>query len=256
MARPEKEIDYTVREVGILARYLRALRTTAGLTYTELAQQAWFSQSSLKRAAAGGTREPRWDVVCAYASACGGLVGEARALYETAKAAADAAARDARRSTVAPKPQFVRDEADLSGAMRDAYRRAGRPPVRQMERQAGPGRLPSSTAHAIITARALPKDVRTYIAFLETCEITGHALIPWFAAWIRACGSRRRQRVFSTPSSLLPAEQLFIDWFNKRQEEPPAHDGPAQTVTTGPHRFSPTTERQPTPNDNSRNIAA
>lgn len=45
MARPEKAIDYTVPEVGSLARYLRALRAAAGLTYAELSEKAWFSQS-------------------------------------------------------------------------------------------------------------------------------------------------------------------------------------------------------------------
>nr|WP_281364849.1 helix-turn-helix transcriptional regulator [Streptomyces typhae] len=170
-----------------MARYLRGLRAAAGLTYDELAKEAWFSPASLKRAARGGARVPRWETVRAYAHACHGSPEEARARYERAEAAAAAAARDARRSTLVPKPQFVRDLADLSGALRDAYRRAGRPPVRQMARQAGPD-LPGSTAHAIITAHALPRDVRTYIAFLEACEITGPALVPWFEAWVKVRG--------------------------------------------------------------------
>ncbi|MBR7677820.1 hypothetical protein [Streptomyces daliensis] len=79
----------------------------------------------------------------AYACACGGEEEEARVWWDRAEQAAARVARDAWRSTVLPKPQYVRDEGDLSGALRDAYARAGRPRIREMERQAGPGALPA-----------------------------------------------------------------------------------------------------------------
>jgi hypothetical protein len=237
MARPEKPIDYTVPEVGELAGYLRGLRAVADLTYAQLAARAWFSQSSLKRAAGGGATAPRWAVVHAYASACGGSEAETFSRYSRAKEAAAATARDTRRSTIVPKPQFARDLADLSGAMRDAYRRAGSPEVRRMERQAGPGRLPRNTAHGITKGRVLPKEVRTYIAFLEECEITGRDLIPWFAAWARVRQVTSRQPVFLLPDP-LPNEQLFIKWFNKAQASVSAPDSSVLMVVEGQHRVS------------------
>ncbi|MGW1878740.1 helix-turn-helix domain-containing protein [Streptomyces sp. NPDC001975] len=246
MARPEKPIDYTVPEVGDLAGYLRGLREAAGLTYAQLADRAWFSESSLKRAACGGSAVPRWDVVYAYAGACGSAEGEARMWHDRAKAAAAAAARDARRSTIAPKPQFARDLADLSGAMRDAYRMAGRPHIREMERHAGPGRLPRNTAHSIIKGRALPKEVRTYIAFLEECEITGRDLLPWFAAWARVRRVSDKQPVFLL-SAPLPGEKLFIEWFAKAQEAASAQDAVVLTVVDGQQRLSALTELIKTP---------
>ncbi|MFI9311143.1 helix-turn-helix domain-containing protein [Streptomyces triculaminicus] len=213
MPRPEKPVDYTVPEVGDLAAYLRARRAASGRTYAELAQGAVCSQATLKRAAAGGTRPPEWATVHQYLHLCGHPeTREARALYKRAVDAAAAARRDARRTTVRPKPQYVRDLADLSGALRDAYRHAGRPPVRDMERRAGPGRLSRSTAHAMITARTIPKDIRTYLAFLETCEITGHALTPWFTAWAKAFGPERiPPAIFPT----TPGERLFNEWAKK-----------------------------------------
>ncbi|MEV5239556.1 helix-turn-helix transcriptional regulator [Streptomyces cinnamoneus] len=131
MPRPEKPIDYTVPEVGELAAYLRAQRTASGRTYAELAEGALCSQATLKRAAAGGVRPPDWKTVRQYLGLCGhDDLDEARTLHERAQDAATAAVRNARRTTVVPKPQFVRDLGDLSGAMRDAHRRAGCPSVR------------------------------------------------------------------------------------------------------------------------------
>ncbi|MEU8992834.1 helix-turn-helix transcriptional regulator [Streptomyces sp. NPDC048558] len=243
MARPEIPIDYTVPEVGHLAAYLRTLRNTASLTYAELAASSMCSQATLKRAARGGMREPSWETVRAVVRVCGGHEDEAWSLHCGAKEAAAGERRHARRSTIAPKPHFVRDEGDLSGALRDAYRWAGCPAVREMEREAGPGLLPRSTAHAIVKGRALPRDVRTYIAFLEVCEITRRTLLPWFAAWVKARGEAAgvyRQRVFSV-SSPSPAEKLFIKWAqeNVSKAMPSAGEVPISVaIVDGQQRIS------------------
>lgn len=136
-----------------------------------------------------------------------------------------------------PKPKLVRDLADLSGAMRDAYRRSGYPPVRKMERQAGPGRLSRTMAHSVITARTVPREVRTYIAFLETCEITGRDLIPWFVAWAKVRHVSTEQEVFRLHAP-LPSEQLYIVWFEETQKAPPAH----LHIIDGQHRTSTLTK--------------
>ncbi|MEV0530056.1 helix-turn-helix transcriptional regulator [Streptomyces sp. NPDC050439] len=215
MGRPESPVGFAVQEVGMLAAYLRQLRQAVGKTYEELADSALCSASSLKRAARGGERAPAWTTVEDYVTAAGGDLVTAKALHQAAKGAAARARRDARRSMVVPKPQFVRDAADLSGAMRDAYDRAGRPPVREMEDQAG-WRLPHSTAHEIVRGRALPYDVRTYIAFLQACEIQEDDLGPWFECWHKVRGERTRTEVNSllaARGALRPGEELFVHWY-------------------------------------------
>ncbi|MER6138311.1 helix-turn-helix transcriptional regulator [Streptomyces sp. NPDC001815] len=217
MGRPESPVDYTVLEVGILAAYLRGLREVVGKTYDELAESTFCSASSLKRAARGGASAPSWAAVSQYVTAAGGDLDEAQAFHTTAEEAAVEARRNARRSSVVPKPQFVRDVADLSGALRDAYNRAGRPSVREMEEKAG-WRLPHSTAHEIVRGRALPFDVRTYIAFLEACEIQDEDLYPWFECWLKVRGGRLAALMenllnIGSFSALRPSEKLFVDWY-------------------------------------------
>ncbi|MFJ6558165.1 multiprotein-bridging factor 1 family protein [Streptomyces luteogriseus] len=201
MARPEAPVDFTVQELGELAEFLRSLRRTAGLTYAELAERSAYSAATLKRTASGKAL-PDMNVAFDYVIGClppGQAVSDTgRAFisrWKTAKSAVDKAKRTARRSTVLPKPQLARDQADLSGALRDAWARAGRPSMRLVERVSH-GQVPRSTANVIATAHTFPRDIRQYIAFLRVCEIEGRALVPWFQAWFKVVG---------VPSTLQPA---------------------------------------------------
>ncbi|MFF3275969.1 helix-turn-helix domain-containing protein [Streptomyces chrestomyceticus] len=221
MGRPEAPVDYTVPELGDLAAHLRALRTTEGLTYAALAEITNYSAATLKRAAAGKTLPARSTAV-AYAAACEGPVNETAELHHRAERALAERAWEARRAKVKPAPQFARDPADLSGALRDAYRQAGRPPLRAMEARAHEGLLPRSSAHAIVKGRALPTDIRQYLAFLEACDIYHLALLPWCAAWLKVranpCSDRDQLRHLPHPTA---AERLYTEWLDAVSPEVP-----------------------------------
>ncbi|MFE4626970.1 helix-turn-helix domain-containing protein [Streptomyces mirabilis] len=201
MARPEAPVDFTVQELGELAEFLRSLRRTAGLTYAELAERSTYSAATLKRAATGKAL-PDVKVAFEYALGCQphgqpiSFTGrDFISRWEAAERAVAKAKKTARRSTVLPKPQLARDQADLSGALRDAWARAGRPSTRLVEK-ASHGQVPRSTANVIATAHTFPRDIRQYIAFLRACEIEGKALAPWFQAWFKVVGA---------PSAVQPA---------------------------------------------------
>ncbi|MFC8494154.1 helix-turn-helix domain-containing protein [Streptomyces sp. NPDC057235] len=194
MGRPEAAVDFTVPERGELALKLRSLRTTAGLTYTQLVEKTdrVFSASHYKRAASG--RElPSWNVVLAYAKGCIGplpwnTVDDLYDLHRAAQQAVRKSEVDSRRSTVVPKPHLVKNTADLSKALRDVWARAGRPSMRTIARRSGVF-VPHSTAHAIISGRTVPADLRQYLSFLEACDVTTpDELKIWLHAWIRSWG--------------------------------------------------------------------
>ncbi|MBL1109748.1 helix-turn-helix domain-containing protein [Streptomyces sp. 5-8] len=194
MARPEQPVDHTVPELGRFAEHLRSMRHAAHLTYRDLASHTSCSAATLKRAASGKSL-PSPAVATQYALGCvivSNDLDAARAASRLRKEAAEAVAearRRSRRSTVLPKPQFARDEGDLSGALRDAWRRAGEPSFRAMERAAGHhGALPRSTAHAMAKGRTLPREFLQYVLFLEACGISGSDLAPWLRAWSKICG--------------------------------------------------------------------
>lgn len=194
MGRPEVEVDFTVPERGELALKLRSLRTTAGLTYTQLVEKTdrVFSASHYKRAASG--REvPSWNVVLAYAKGCvpfmaWDMVDDLFQLHRAAEAAVSRAESDSRRSTIVPKPHLVQNTADLGRAMRDAWARAGCPTMRTIARRSD-NYVPHSTAHTIVSGRTVPSDLRQYLCFLEACDITSPSdLRVWLRAWVRAWG--------------------------------------------------------------------
>ncbi|MFF3336132.1 helix-turn-helix domain-containing protein [Streptomyces sp. NPDC002888] len=224
MGRREAPIDHTVPELGALAAHLRAMRETAGWTYEQLAERAECSAASLKRAASG-KRLPDRYVVQAYARAC--LVDDRKfqgwvvacKLHDTAaKAIARAKLRE-RRSTVVPKPELVRDVADLSGAMRDAWARAARPTARWME-DVSKGVLPRSTANAITNGRTVPRHLRQYLVFLQACGVRGRALGTWLRAWTKLRGLPTEGEVNSALRWMEPlVAAIYLDVVRGRLTE-------------------------------------
>ncbi|MCF3131667.1 helix-turn-helix domain-containing protein [Streptomyces olivochromogenes] len=218
MARPEAPVDHTVPELGRFAEHLRAMRHAAHLTYRDLASHMGYSAATLKRAASGKSL-PSPAVATVYALGCATISKDndaaqaaARLHKEAAEAVAEARRRS-RRSKVLPKPQLARDESDLSGALRDAWRRAGEPSFRSMERSAGThGELPRSTAHAIAKGRTVPREFLQYILFLEACGISGSDLIPWIRAWWKICGFPAPVELRTIVRGLKgPARQAYVD---------------------------------------------
>ncbi|MFC8270810.1 helix-turn-helix domain-containing protein [Streptomyces cinereoruber] len=194
MARPEAPIDFTIAERGELAQKLRSLRAAAGITYAQLVKNTGgeFSASHYKRAASGKV-VPGTDVVLSYARGCLGKVGwplrvQLDVLQFDAELAVEKAELNERRSTIRPKPHLVRSLADLSGAMRAAWARAGRPSTRKIAKRADIY-VPHSTAYAIVTGRSVPRDLRQYLYFLEACDVTSpDDFTVWIRAWIKAWG--------------------------------------------------------------------
>ncbi|MFK0047725.1 helix-turn-helix domain-containing protein [Streptomyces sp. NPDC090741] len=221
MGRPEAPVDRTVPERAELSELLRAARARSGsgkpLTYEALARRTAWSSAALKRAASG-RRLPAWDLVEAFLTACqvgSAMRKDALHLYTKAQHAVALRAKEERATTVVPRPQLVTDEADLSRALRDAYGYAGRPPVRTLSQRAGQWVLPHSSAHRIITARALPVNVGQYVGFLEACEVTSKDLPDWFTAWHKVMGppwSDTPDEVSWWRTSTW-GEELYETWF-------------------------------------------
>ncbi|MCX4673541.1 helix-turn-helix transcriptional regulator [Streptomyces sp. NBC_01381] len=188
--RPEVPVVTTVPELAELATKLREIRLSEGkgITYVTLAERTPWSKSQLQRATSGKAL-PSPSLVRAFLSGCGASRGRARivaGLYRAAAAGVAQQAKTAKASRRVPKPEYVRDRADLSGALRDAWAHAGRPPVRSMAQTAGPWILPHSSAHRILRGHGLPRDLTQYRAFLYACDIPDVDLGPWFAAWNKA----------------------------------------------------------------------
>jgi transcriptional regulator with XRE-family HTH domain len=225
MARPEAPIDYTVPELGRLAEHLRAMRSAARLTYADLASSTGYSAATLKRAASGKSL-PALAVTATYGIACVSVTADADAdadaarrvipLREEAAAAVGRARRRAHQSTVLPKPQYARDLADLSGALRDAWRRAGRPPSRAMEKAADSHLLPRTTANSIANGHTVPRDFRQFAAFLAVCEVANDDpadWLPWFRAWFKICGRPTWQEVRSVSARLPSRAAQRAYWY-------------------------------------------
>lgn len=212
MGRPELAVDQTVPELAEVAEFLRAQRRAAGMTYRQLARKTRVSEATLKRAASGKVL-PRHVAMVEYLTACSASPWQretADELWRTAKRALDAP------QGAAPRPDFIRDPADLSGALRDLHRWAGSPSLRTMERRAGGfGELPHSTAHRIIRGKTVPHTEQQMVAFLRACEVPTANHVAWLAAWHKAMTTRLRKdpvaallsdymRAVSTPRRSVP----------------------------------------------------
>ncbi|MFE1391128.1 helix-turn-helix domain-containing protein [Streptomyces albogriseolus] len=221
MARPEVPVNHTVPDLGKLAEYLRSLRREAGLTYSELVTRTVCSEATLKRAASGRSL-PDVGVAFQYAVSCvphGQPIHDVGltvvTLWRKAEKAVEKARRTAHRSSVLPKPQYARDDADLSGALRDAWARSGRPSTRAIERASG-GQVPRSTANLIASAHAVPRDFRQYVAFLQVCEVNRQALEPWFRAWFKIRGvPNDPQAGFKALQGDGDAQAVYVDVYRQ-----------------------------------------
>ncbi|RNG17848.1 helix-turn-helix domain-containing protein [Streptomyces botrytidirepellens] len=186
MGCSEAPISTANQALAALALWLRAAKAASGLSYPTLAERAGYHPSNLRRAATGH-HVPSQAVVTAYATACSARADHALQLWREARYEARRAARGRRISRAAPRPELVRDAADLSAGMIELYEKAGAPTLREMEAsEAGQhGRLPHSTVHRIVTKQAVPKCPVQFAAFLQACGVEEHDRQPWIDAWHR-----------------------------------------------------------------------
>ncbi|MFB7469293.1 helix-turn-helix domain-containing protein, partial [Streptomyces sp. NPDC056224] len=112
MGRPELPVDHTVPARGVLAETLRALRTSAGLTFDELAVRTGLSPATLKRAASGRT-VPSWETAKEFASACGAPAVGLRSVWLKARIAERGCLKQLRRPRA---PELATTFGDLGEA--------------------------------------------------------------------------------------------------------------------------------------------
>ncbi|WP_443079443.1 helix-turn-helix domain-containing protein [Streptomyces sp. NBC_01724] len=136
MGRRERPIVTNNKALRVLTGWLREQRLRAGQpTYRELAEKAGCHATTLQRAASGDS-VPRLPAVLAYARACDASRLEAKRLWKQARHEETQSVRSGRRPA-APPPELVRDFADMCAVLQDLYEKAGSPPLRKMETEAG-----------------------------------------------------------------------------------------------------------------------
>jgi transcriptional regulator with XRE-family HTH domain len=185
MGRPEKPLPNNQFNLGLLAlaTWLRARRKDAGLRYADLAVRTQDTEhpcsvSTLQRAASGEII-PRLPVVEAYARACGAPIDQARRYWREARA------QSRRGPNVVPVPQLINTPAELRLALQAAYAKAGYMPLREMERRARHGRLPTTTVSRMLKGITMLSRSQLQ-AFLEVCIGPDSEHGDWLDAWHRA----------------------------------------------------------------------
>ncbi|MFJ8017437.1 helix-turn-helix domain-containing protein [Streptomyces sp. NPDC096339] len=209
MGRPELPVDHAVPERGALAVALRELRSQAGLSYDDLAAGTALSAATFKRAASGRTL-PTEETVKVFVSACGGNWYALRKLWLAAKIADRGRLEQLRRPAL---PQFVSGRRELSAALEYFYEAAGAPSLRRLSELAGGAHmLPVSTAHRIVTRRALPASGQQMTAFLAACGLTGDDLLRWEQAFKEITEGVDTDRRAARFDSLLEAVTERATW--------------------------------------------
>lgn len=200
MCRPEKPISTSNKALRELQEWLREQRARCGDDYRTLSLRAGCHATTLQRAASGEVA-PTWSAVRRYAQACQASTDEAKRLWKTARYEETRLARG--RGLAVPRPEFIRDSADLSAALQDLYERAGSPSLRTMEEASQYGVLPRSSLWRIITKQAVPHSLQQFQAYLRACDVPKSNWSMWEAAWTRAW---RHEKQEDDSSSAAPYE--------------------------------------------------
>ncbi|MEU1906242.1 helix-turn-helix domain-containing protein [Streptomyces hygroscopicus] len=183
-----------------LAQWLRSLRRQAGLTYQQMAHRtdaAGFAPATFWRAARG-TTVPRWAVVEAFVTACGGDPGQARGRWTAAaeRRREVPAGPGGRREEPVLGPEFIHTPAQLLQAMRAMRLDAGGPSLRELEDRArfhGVTLLPHSTVGAVLRGERMPSKT-LLLHFVAACGVSRAPIGVWEDAWDRADAYRRWAR--------------------------------------------------------------
>ncbi|MFF7242103.1 hypothetical protein [Streptomyces collinus] len=188
--RPELPVNRLVPACAELAGFLRARRDTGGLTYRTMAYLVGGTPSAatFERAAAGST-VPAWETVETFVEVTATkkehFTGELRRAVTRARQLWICARRATRAPYyvhAAPNPELIATKADFSLALRDQHVWGGYPSPGEMEKAAGIGVLPSTTARRIIKGRALPVTPDQALAFLLACNAEVTSLQHWLEA--------------------------------------------------------------------------
>ncbi|MGW0902914.1 helix-turn-helix domain-containing protein [Streptomyces sp. NPDC002853] len=208
MGRPEKPLPTNQFNLGLLAlaSWLRERRKEAGLRYADLAARTQVTEhpcsiSTLQRAASGEST-PRLPVVEAYARACGASVDHARRYWREARA------QSRQGPKVVPLPRLINTPAELRLALQAAYAKAGYLPLREMERRAKHGRLPTSTVSRMLQGITMLSRSQLQ-AFLEVCEVPGKEHDDWLDAWQRAQSAQFDRATRELAAAVQPRRRVI-----------------------------------------------
>ncbi|WP_330343369.1 helix-turn-helix transcriptional regulator [Streptomyces longwoodensis] len=208
MGRPEKPLPSNQYNIALLrlAAWLRECRKEAGLRYSDLAARTRGTEhpcsvSTLQRAASGQTL-PRLPVVEAYARACGASVDQAHRHWRAARA------QSRRGPQVAPVPRLINMPAELRLALQAAYAKAGYMPLREMERRAGHGRLPTTTVSRMLKGITMLSRNQLQ-AFLEVCNVPDKEHGDWLDAWQRAQSARYHRATRELVAAAHPQRRVI-----------------------------------------------
>ncbi|MFI0724243.1 hypothetical protein [Streptomyces sp. NPDC021224] len=191
--RPELPVDRTVPACAELADFLRARKDAHGHTYRQMAHLAGGTPSAATfERAATGTIVGAWETVETFVEVTatkeefftgelGRAVTRARQLWLCARRAT----RAPYYVHTAPDPELIVKKPDFALALRDQHIWGGCPTPGEMERAAGIGVLPSTTARRIIKGRALPVTPEQALAFLHACNAEVTSLQHWLEAAAR-----------------------------------------------------------------------
>ncbi|GAA4704308.1 helix-turn-helix domain-containing protein [Streptomyces youssoufiensis] len=180
MGRRENPIATCDRELEKLARYLRAQRDAAGVSYKDLAARSGVSSSTLIRAASG-QQTPKLKTVRAYAQGCGADPDDAERLWKRARYRAFRGCQEA-----VPHPRYVRNFAELHLALTDLYQKDGARPYRELE-QASNRVLAHATVGRFLRQEGGRPTLEFVRAFALACGARGRAALrEWEEAWSRA----------------------------------------------------------------------
>jgi hypothetical protein len=243
--RPELPVDRLVPACAELASFLRARREITGLTYRTMAYIVGGTPSAatFERAAAG-TTVPAWETVERFVEVTATekehFVGELRRAVTRARQLWICARRATRASYyvhVAPNPELISTKADFSRKLRDQHVWGGCPSPGEMEKAAGIGVLPSTTARRIIKGRALPVTPDQALAFLLACNAEVTSLKHWLQAaarlplkhpnvWAEACDTY----TFGADLYLLGEIEQIADHSPNTGDLIPPHNEPIERI--------------------------
>ncbi|MGW6521731.1 helix-turn-helix domain-containing protein [Streptomyces sp. NPDC054962] len=208
MGRPEKPLPNNQYNLGLLAlaAWLRERRREAGLRYSDLAARTQGTQhpcsiSTLQRAASGES-VPRLPVAEAYAQACGAPVDQARRHWREARS------QSRRGPNVVPVPRLINTAAELRLALQAAYARAGYMPLREMERRARHGRLPTTTVSRMLQGVTMLSRSQLQ-AFLEVCSVPYKEQGDWMEAWHRAQSAQAHRATRELAAAVQPRRRVI-----------------------------------------------
>lgn len=203
VGRPTKPVDAGARpRLWALASYLRQLKDESHITYATLSERTGpantpgYRGASTLSQAARGAHLPPLETALAYARAAGDpgsystqwRVAKTRSLW---KAAAVEKARP-HLSGRARRTRQVRTQASLAQELARLRLRAGRPAYSAIEQatEAGGHRVPRSTAHVILSGKALPSREQLS-ALLQAFDVSAADTAQWHAVLNRIEDRRR-----------------------------------------------------------------